>query len=78
MLWAYHLFKKLSSGNHKIKPEISQLEGGWHTYLESSQGFKEKDKKDYVKIEDNENLKKAYEFCLPYYQKLYEYRLRIE
>ena len=26
-------------------PEISQLEGGWHTYLQSSQGFKEKENK---------------------------------
>ncbi len=60
------------------QPAINQWEGGWHNYVLSSQGFKEREKKDYVRIEDNEHLKKAYEFCLPYYQKLYEYRLRIE
>ncbi|NEQ76220.1 MAG: sulfotransferase family protein [Okeania sp. SIO2D1] len=60
------------------QPKINQWEGGWHNYVLSSQGFKEREKKDYVRIEDNEHLKKAYEFCLPYYQKLYEYRLRIE
>ncbi|NEQ89017.1 MAG: sulfotransferase family protein, partial [Moorea sp. SIO2I5] len=43
-----------------------------------SQGFKEREKKDYAKIEDHEHLKQAYEFCLPYYQKLYEQRLCIE
>ncbi|OZH51597.1 hypothetical protein AFK68_29875 [Hydrocoleum sp. CS-953] len=60
------------------QPAINQWEGGWHNHVLSSQGFKEREKKDYVKIEDNEHLKKAYEFCLPYYQKLYEARLRIE
>ncbi|NET56701.1 MAG: sulfotransferase family protein [Symploca sp. SIO2E6] len=62
----------------KIQPEVSQWEGGWHTHLESSQGFQERTKKDYALIEDNEHLKRAYEYCLPYYQKLYEHRLRIE
>ena len=60
------------------QPEINQWEGGWHNYVLSSQGFKEREKKDYIRIEDNEYLKKAYEFCLPYYEKLYEYRLVIE
>lgn len=60
------------------QPEINQWEGGWHTYTQSSQGFKEREKKDYVSIEDNEHLKQAYEFCLPFYQKLYEHRLCIQ
>ena len=62
----------------KPQPEINQWEGGWHNYVLSSQGFKERTKKDYVKIEDSEHLKQAYDFCLPYYQKLYENRLKIE
>ncbi|NEO70120.1 sulfotransferase family protein [Moorena sp. SIO3H5] len=62
----------------KPQPEINQWEGGWHDYTQSSQGFKEREKKDYAKIEDHEHLKQAYEFCLPYYQKLYEQRLCIE
>ncbi|NEO65435.1 MAG: sulfotransferase family protein, partial [Moorea sp. SIO4G2] len=61
----------------KPQPEINQWEGGWHDYTQSSQGFKEREKKDYAKIEDNEHLKEAYNFCLPYYQKLYEQRLCI-
>ena len=55
-----------------------EWEGGWHGEAQSSQGFKEREKRDYVRIEDNEHLKQAYEFCLPYYQKLYEQRLRIK
>ena len=62
----------------KIHPEVLQWEGGWHTYLQSSQGFKERERKEYVEIEDNEHLRQAYEFCLPYYQKLYQERLCIE
>ncbi|NET01943.1 MAG: sulfotransferase family protein [Sphaerospermopsis sp. SIO1G1] len=61
----------------KIKPEISQLEGGWHNYLQSTSGFQARKEKQYVKIEDNQKLKDAYDFCLPYYQKLYENRLVI-
>ncbi|NET01944.1 MAG: sulfotransferase family protein [Sphaerospermopsis sp. SIO1G1] len=62
----------------KVRPEILQWEGCWHTHLQSSQGFKEREKKDYVGIEDNDYLKQAYEYCLPYYQQLYEHRLRID
>ena len=59
------------------QPEINQWEGGWHDYVLSSQGFKEREKKEYIRVEDSEYLKKAYEYCLPYYQKLYANRLTI-
>ncbi|MEA5468868.1 hypothetical protein [Spirulina sp. 06S082] len=58
--------------------EINQWEGGWHTYVQSSTEFKERINRDYVIIKDNEHLRQSYEFCLPYYKKLYEYRLLIE
>ncbi|NEO52877.1 MAG: sulfotransferase family protein [Okeania sp. SIO3B5] len=58
--------------------QIKEWEGGWHTYALSSSYFHEPKPKNYAKIEDNAHLKQAYEYCLPYYQKLYEYRLRIE
>ncbi|MEO1430355.1 MAG: sulfotransferase family protein [Cyanobacteria bacterium J06633_8] len=61
----------------KVQPEINQWEGKWHSDVQSSQGFKERKNKNYVSVEDNEHLKHAYEFCLPYYQKLYENRLVI-
>ena len=59
-------------------PEIPKWVRNWHTYLLSAQGFQENNKKSYLSIEDNDHLKQAYEYCLPYYQKLYEHRLRIE
>lgn len=62
----------------EIQPEINQWEGGWHHYTQSSQGFKERKTKDYANIEDHEHLKQAYDYCLPYYQKLYEQRLIIQ
>ncbi len=62
----------------EVQPEINQWEGGWHDYTQSSQGFKEREKKDYARIKDHEHLKQAYEYCLPYYQNLYEQRLKIQ
>lgn len=58
--------------------EIKQWEGGWHTEVQSSQSFKERKRKDYVDIEAQEHLRQAYKFCLPYYQKLYQERLRVQ
>ena len=55
-----------------------EWEGGWHAEAQSSQGFKAKKKKNYARIENNDRLKRAYDYCLPYYEKLYEQRLRIE
>lgn len=49
----------------------------WHSHLESSQGFQKKPNRNYVAVEENEHLRQAYEFCLPYYEKLYEHRLLI-
>ncbi|NEN99603.1 MAG: sulfotransferase family protein [Moorea sp. SIO3I7] len=66
--------------NPKICSKIWTLpwEGDWHTYLQSSREFKERDRKNYVSVENNEHLKQTYDYCLPYYQRLYEHRLRIE
>ena len=58
--------------------QVNQWEGGWHNYLQSSQGFKARKQKNYASIEDNEHLRQAYEYCLPYYQKLYQNRLVID
>ena len=64
--------------NGTVTSEINQWEGGWHTYTQSSQGFKERERKNYVRIEDNKHLKEAYKYCFPYYQKLCQYQLKIE
>jgi hypothetical protein len=66
------------SWNSRVRPDINQWEGGWHTYLESSRGFQERKDKQYTNIEDNAHLQRAYEFCLPYYQKLHQCRLQVE
>lgn len=59
------------------RSEVSLINGGtWHEHLRKTQGFKErKDKSDFVAIESNEHLMKAYEACMPYYEKLYQHRL---
>lgn len=62
----------------KVRSEINQWEGTWHGEVQSSQGFKPKEQKNYASIEDTPHLKQAYEYCLPYYEKLYEQRLRVE
>jgi len=60
----------------KIK-EISWCEGGtWVETVSASQGFGETINSQYLKVNDNERLKSLYDLCLPYYEKLYGYRLR--
>ncbi len=61
----------------KPQLEINQWEGGWHNYLQSSQGFQARENKSYASVEDNEHLRQAYGYCLPYYQRLYENRVVI-
>ena len=61
----------------KQQPELLQWES-WHKQVQSSQGFKPTKPNNYVKIEDNDHLQQAYKYCLPYYEKLYEQRLRID
>lgn len=59
-------------------PEIYQWEGGWHDYLQSTENFQENDRRKYVSCEDNSHLKQAYQYCLFYYEKLYQERICIE
>ncbi len=62
----------------KFRPELTNWDGGtWVTNVMSSSGFKEQKRDNYVAVEDNEHLQNAYEFCLPYYEKLYEHKLPI-
>lgn len=63
----------------KKRTEMAGLwsDGSWYKSLESSHSFEKQNTQDYVAVDDNEHLKQAYEFCLPYYQQLYEHRLRI-
>lgn len=58
------------------REEVSWFdEGSWHEYLKTSQELKERKNKNYLDIEDNEHLTKAYEISFPYYDKLYQHRL---
>lgn len=70
--------KEALEWNPRSQPQINEWEGGWHTYALSSSSFHERKERNYESIEDNVHLKEAYEYCLPYYQKLCEYRLRVE
>jgi len=62
----------------KFRPELTNWDGGtWVTNAMFSTGFKEQNTDNYVAVEDNQHLQNAYNFCLPYYEKLYEYKLPI-
>ncbi|MDJ1183393.1 hypothetical protein [Roseofilum casamattae] len=62
----------------EIPSDIHQWEGSWHGEVQSSQGLAIRKRKKYADIAEHEHLQNAYDFCLPYYQKLYEHRLVIE
>ena len=47
----------------------------WHSQVEQSRAFERQENKNYVSVRDNQYLRKMYDDCLPFYQKLYEYRL---
>ncbi len=62
----------------KLRPELYNFEDvTWVTNAMYSSGFKEQKTNNYVAVEDNEHLQRAYEFCLPYYEKLCEHKLSI-
>ena len=57
------------------RKEMSWYDGGsWHENLEASTGLK-RQKRDYVSIDHNDHLKRAYEICRPHYEDLYAHRL---
>lgn len=60
-----------------LPKDMSADWGGWYTHLEKSRGFARQSNPDYVTVEDNAHLRRAYKFCLPYYRQLHEHRLRI-
>lgn len=51
---------------------------GHHDNLKNSTGFQTKRFKNYQQVSDVPKLAKAYEEYLPYYEKLYENRLKVE
>ena len=59
------------------RPEWKMWEG-WHDDAENSRGFEKKPGRAYPALSDDARLQKAYEFCLPYYQKLRQHRLSME
>jgi hypothetical protein len=44
----------------------------WHAKLKKSTGFHKTDNKNYLVVHEHPHLSKAYEYCLPFYEKLYE------
>ena len=57
--------KKLTWGNES-----------WLDTLSVSQGFYKTINNNYLNVNDSDRLKSLYDLCLPYYQKLYAYRLQ--
>ena len=56
--------------------ELSWTEGHWLDTLSVSRGFEKTSNSSYLDINDSDRLKSLYDLCLPYYQKLYAYRLK--
>jgi hypothetical protein len=42
-----------------------------------TRGFEENIERNYLKINESDRLKFLYELCLPYYENLYAYRLKL-
>ncbi len=49
--------------------------GSWHDKMCFTQGFEGHIERDYLNIDQSYHLKYLDELCLPYYEKLYTYRL---
>lgn len=60
----------------KVKQMCWWEEGSWHNELSVTKGFSEQTRPEYLKINDSDRLKKLYEMCFPYYEKMYEYRIK--
>lgn len=57
------------------RQQMSWYDGGsWHANLEASTGLK-RQKRDYVPIDHNDHLKRAFEACQPHYEAIYRHRL---
>ncbi|MCP5084363.1 MAG: sulfotransferase family protein [Alphaproteobacteria bacterium] len=57
------------------RKQMSWYDGGsWHANLEASTGLK-RQKRDYVSVDHNDHLKRAYEVCQPHYEAIYRHRL---
>lgn len=57
------------------RKEMSWYDGGsWHANLEASTGLT-RQKRDYVAIDHNDHLKRAYELCQPHYEAMHQHRL---
>jgi hypothetical protein len=51
--------------------------GGWYHHLANSRGFARQENPDYIGVNHNRHLARAYEHCLPFYRALHAHRLRI-
>lgn len=57
------------------RKQMSWYDGGsWHANLENSTGLT-RQKRDYVAIDHNDHLKRAYELCQPHYEAMRQHRL---
>lgn len=57
------------------RKEMSWYDGGsWHANLEASTGLT-RQKRDYVSVDHNDHLKRAFEACQPHYEAIYRHKL---
>ena len=62
----------------KVK-KMSWWDGGsWHDSMSVTRTFCEQVNSHYLTIDESDRLKSYYELCLPYYEKLHSYRLRVD
>ncbi len=61
------------------RPEFNWWEGGsWHDDVNQSNRVRKMPPKNYLSVSANDKLEQAYQYCLPYYEKMFTHRLRIE
>ncbi len=59
--------------------EIGWWDGGsWQDHIRTSHGFQEQIARPYLNVNENDDLKRLYDLCMPYYEKLRSHRLRID
>ncbi len=60
-----------------VAEPFGQFKDAWYRHFRSTTGFMERPRRSYPEVSENKYLFELYEQCLPYYEKLYNDRIRI-
>jgi hypothetical protein len=59
-------------------PRVTKRLGIWHDHLMTTTGFEERPGRSYLEVDQNEHLTHLYKNCMPYYEKLSRYKIRVD